>query len=91
MIVPIQGLKYYEFEQPSIGDEISLVKEEFNPYDPMAIAVYNKLNQKIGHVARRKSYNQQVYNKMDGEYSITAIAYSVQQNRILVEIKQFRK
>lgn len=45
MIIPIHGLKYHQFTQPLIGDEIHLVKEKDNLHDPMSIAAYNKLNQ----------------------------------------------
>jgi hypothetical protein len=90
MIIPIHGLKDYQFEQPLIGDEIQLVKDGENLYDPMAIAAYNKLKQKIGNVSIRNFYNQQVYNLMLEE-SINALVWSVGKNQILVEIEQFRK
>lgn len=89
MIIPIHGLQYHHFEQPIIGDEVFLVKEKENLYDSMAIAAYNKNNQKIGYISKKSCYNEKVYNKMRAE-SIKAILWSVAKNQILVEIDQFR-
>lgn len=89
MIIPIYGLQYHQFEQPLIGDEVFLIKEKDNLYDPMAIAAYNRRNQKIGYISKKSCYNEKVYNKMQAE-SINAIIWSVAKNQILVEIDQFR-
>lgn len=89
MIIPIHGLQYHKFEQPLIGDEIFLVKEKANIHDSMAIAAYNKLNQKQGYISTRSCYNEKVYHRMLEE-TIKAIVWSVGKNQILVEIDQFR-
>ena len=89
MIIPIHGLQYYQFEQPIIGDEIFLVKERENLYDSLAIAAYNKHNQKIGYISKKNCYNEKVYSKMKAE-TISALVWLVAKNQILVEIEQFR-
>lgn len=85
MIIPIHGLKYYQFTQPLIGDEIRLVKEKDNLHDPMAIAAYNKLNQQIGYISAHSTYNQKVYTRMLEE-SVNGTVWSIGRNQILVEI-----
>lgn len=85
MIIPIYGLKYYHFAQPLIGEAIRLVKEKTNLYDPLAIAAYNKANQKIGYISARSCYNKKVYNRMLEE-TVHGIVWSVGINQILVEI-----
>lgn len=86
MIIPIHGLKYHQFTQPLIGDEIHLVKEKDNLHDPMSIAAYNKLNQQIGYISAQSTYNQKVYARMLEE-SVNGIVWSIGKNQILVEIK----
>ena len=85
MIIPIHGLKYYEFKQPLIGEQVLLIKEKDNLFDPKAIAAYNSLNQQLGYIGARSSYNKRVYNKMLNE-SINGKIWSVSKNQILVEI-----
>lgn len=89
MIIPIHGLKYHQFEQPFIGDKIRLVKEKKNLYDPMAIAAYNMLKQKIGYISKRRCCNQKVYSLMLKK-SMDALVVTVAKNQILVEIDRFR-
>jgi hypothetical protein len=63
MIIPIHGLKYYEFCQPIIGEEVLLLKEKDNLFDPKAIAAFNNLNQQLGYIGARSNYNKKVYSK----------------------------
>ena len=85
MIIPIHGLKYYQFKQPVIGEEVILQKEKDNIYDPMAIAAFNGSNQKIGYIGAKNHYNKKVYLNMLNE-STKGIVWAIFPNQILVEI-----
>jgi hypothetical protein len=85
MIVPIHGLRYYNFAMPQIDDFVTLVKEKNNIYDYMAIAAYNSKNQKFGYVSAKSSKNQKVYTKMLGDEFLGKV-WAVYQNQILVEL-----
>ena len=86
MIIPIHGLKYYEFSQPLIGDEVILLKEKDNLFDPKAIAAFNNLNQQLGYIGARSNYNKKVYSKMLTK-SVKGKIWSVSKSQILVEIE----
>ena len=86
MIIPIHGLKYYEFSQPIIGDEVLLLKEKDNLFDPKAIAAFNNLNQQLGYIGARSNYNKKVYSKMLTK-SVKGKIWSVSKSQILVEIE----
>jgi len=85
MIIPIHGLKYHNFNPPKIGDEVLMIKEKENLFDPMAIAAYNKLSQKIGYIGARSNYNKKVYARML-EVFVIGFVWSIGKNQILVEI-----
>ena len=89
MIIPIHGLKYYQFKQPIIGEEVTLLKEKDNIYDPMAIAAFNKSKQQIGYIGAKNQYNKKVYSKMLSE-STKGVFWSIFPNQILVEL-DFKK
>lgn len=89
MIIPIHGLKYHQFNQPVIGEEVTLYKEKDNLYDPMAIAAYNMSKQKIGYIGAKNQYNKKVYTNMLSE-STKGIVWAIFPNQILVEI-DFKK
>lgn len=85
MIIPIHGLKYYQFKQPIIGEEVTLLKEKDNIYDPMAIAAFNKSKQQIGYIGAKNQYNKKVYSKMLSE-STKGVVWAIFPNQILVEL-----
>lgn len=85
MIIPIHGLKFHQFDYPQLGDEISLVKENENLFDPMAIAAFNRQHQQIGYVSAKNSRNVKIYNRMLTD-SLTGKVWSISKNQILIEI-----
>jgi hypothetical protein len=85
MIVPIVGIKYYQFQPIQIDDEILLVKEKDNIYDDKAIGAYNHLGQQVGYISSRSTYNVNVFNKIMKDDCICMI-WSISHNYILVEI-----
>jgi hypothetical protein len=89
MIIPIHGLKYHQFKQPIIGEEVTLLKEKDNIYDSMAIAAYNRSNQQIGYIGAKNQYNKKVYSKMLSESTI-GVVWAIFPNQILVEL-DFKK
>jgi hypothetical protein len=85
MIVPIVGIKYYNFNVPVIGDVYKLVKEKDNLYDAKAIAVYNNAEQIVGYIGARSQYNLKLYTRMLQE-SVNGIVWCICKNQILVEV-----
>lgn len=84
MIIPIHGLRYYNFKMPKRNSEIILVKEKDNTFDKLAIAAYNSQIQKIGYVGARDGFNKSIYKRF--EDVIVGKAWNVSQNQILVEL-----
>jgi hypothetical protein len=60
MLIPISGLHYHTFEQPIVGEVVYLVKEPENAIDPLAVALYNELGQRMGYVSSK--FNQKVFH-----------------------------
>lgn len=85
MILPVVGIKYYQFDSPVIGDEYKLIKEKDNLFDPKAIVVLNKSNQIVGYITARNKYNLKLYSRMLQE-SVNGIVWCICKNQILLEI-----
>ena len=85
MIVPITGTQFYaKTAAPTIGDELTLIKENDNIFADKSIGVYFK-EKKIGFLSRRCSYNNQVFEKMK-KGNVYGIVWAMFPNNILVEI-----
>jgi|688.fasta_scaffold2111557_1 hypothetical protein len=85
MIVPVVGIKYYNFNPPVIGEVYKLIKEKDNLYDPMAIAVYNNAEQVVGYIGARSQYNLKIYKRILQD-SVNGIVWCICKNQILVEV-----
>jgi hypothetical protein len=85
MIVPIHGLKYYNFEPIQIDDAVLLIKEKGNIFDENAVATFNTQNQKIGYVSAKNSRNIKVRAKMEQE-QIWGKVWCISRNQVLVEL-----
>lgn len=87
MIVPINGLRYYQFDVIHIDDEILLKKEKDNPHDVMAIAAFNLQGQKIGYVGKRiGGYNKKLYQRMADDWAFGKV-WNISKWQILVELE----
>ena len=85
MIVPIVGLKYYNFNPIQIGDTITFIKEGENLYDKNAVAVFNNSNQKIGYISKKSFYNIKVCYLMK-QKEISGKIWAIFNSSILVEL-----
>jgi hypothetical protein len=85
MIVPIVGLKYYDFKPIKIDDEVLLVKEKDNLYDDNAVAVFNMSGEKIGYIGSRSSRNHKVNSKMNKNDCIGKV-WCITRNQVLIEL-----
>ena len=85
MILPVVGIKYYQFDSPKVGDEYKLLKEKDNLFDPKAIVVLNKSDQIVGYIAARNNYNLKLYSRML-QKSVNGIVWCICKNQILVEV-----
>ena len=85
MIVPIVGLKYYNFKPIQINDEVLLVKEKNNLFDDKAVAAFNVSGEKIGYVGNRSARNEKVYSKMK-QKECRGKVWCITGNQILVEL-----
>lgn len=84
MIIPIHGLRYYNFKMPKKNGNIILVKEKDTPFDKLAIAAYNSQIQKIGYVGARDGYNKRIYKRF--EHGIIGKAWHISTSQIIVEL-----
>jgi hypothetical protein len=84
MIIPIHGLRYYNFKMPKRNCKIILVKEKNNPFDKFAIAAYNSQIQKIGYVGAMDGYNKLIYKIF--EDGIIGKVWDISPNQILLEL-----
>ena len=85
MIVPIVGLKYYQFKPIQIDDEVLLVKEKDNLFDDKAVAAFNMSGEKIGYVGTRSAKNEKVNSKMKQNDFIGKV-WCITRSQILVEL-----
>lgn len=86
MIFPINGLRYHQFDEIHIEDEILLKKEKDNPHDEMAIAAFNEKGQKIGYVGKRiGGYNKKLYQRMADD-CVYGKVWNISKWQILVEL-----
>lgn len=63
-IVKVVGLKHYRFNEPKEFGKVFLVKEPENEYDPKAIAVYNRRDEKMGYVTKEDNANEELFDEM---------------------------
>ncbi len=85
MIVPIHGLKYYQFYPLMMNEPILLLREPKNYYDKNAVAAYNLLKQKFGYVSAKDSRNIHVQSLMADD-RVWAKVFLIYSNQILVEL-----
>lgn len=90
---PVAGFQYYEGERLwpllNTGDQLSLVREPANPYDPKAVAVYRQAD-KLGYIPRAD--NAVIANLMDQGRALQALLHTKNQGanpwkRLSVEVK----